>query len=75
MKKLVYKVIFFATETLQNGNERRVQKAVYMPRFDEETRKHITPLQQIARGTAVLASEHYYDIEYKSTIATELLFA
>lgn len=75
MKKLMYKVIFNATETLQNGKERRVQKVVYMPRFDETTGKHITPEQQIERGTAALLSEHYYDIEYGSTVATELIFA
>lgn len=75
MKKLMYKVVFHATETLQNGKERRVQKVVYMPRFDEETRKHITTEQRIARGTAALAAERYYNIEYGSTIATELIFA
>lgn len=74
MKKLMYKVIFNVTETCQNGNERRVQKVVYMPRFDESTRKHITREQQIERGTATLLSEHYYNIEYGSTVATELLF-
>lgn len=74
MKKLVYKVVFNVTETLQNGKERRVQKVVYMPRFDEVTGKHITPQQQAERGAAVLAAEHYYNIQYGSTIATELLF-
>ena len=74
MKKLLYKVVFTATETLQNGKERRVQKVVYMPRFDEVTGKHISPAQQIARGTAALKAEHFYNIEYGSTIATELLF-
>ena len=75
MKKLMYKVIFNVTETLQNGNERRVQKVVYMPRFDESTGRHITPAQQIERGKAALAVEHYYNIEYGSTVATELIFA
>lgn len=75
MKKAMYKVIFTVTETCQNGNERRVQKVVYMPRFDETTRKHITPEQQIERGTAALAAEHYYNIKYGSTVATELIFA
>lgn len=75
MKASMYKVIFTATETCQNGNERRVQKAVYMPRFDEVTKKHITPEQQIARGTAALIAEHYYNIEYGSTVATEIIFA
>ena len=75
MKKQMYKVIFDATKTLLNGNEYRVRKAVYMPRFDEVTGKHITPEQQIERGTAALKSDHYYNIEYKSTVATELFLA
>lgn len=75
MKKLMYKVIFNVTETLQNGKERRTQKAVYMPRFDEKTNKHISPEQQIERGTAALKAERYYNIEYGSTVATEIIFA
>ena len=73
MKKLVYKVVFNVTETLGNGKERRVQKVVYMPRFDEVTGKHITPQQQAERGAAALAAEHYYNIEYRGTVATELI--
>lgn len=75
MKKLMYKVIFNVTETCQNGNERRVQKVVYMPRFDETTGRHISPEQQITRGTEALKAEHYYNIEYGSTVATEIIFA
>jgi hypothetical protein len=75
MKKAFYKVIFTATETCQNGNERRVQKVVYMPRFDETTGEPITPAQQIERGMAALAAERYYNIKYGSTVATELIFA
>lgn len=75
MKKAMYKVIFTVTETCQNGNERRVQKVVYMPRFDEKTGRHISPEQQIDRGTEALKAEHYYNIEYGSTVATEIIFA
>lgn len=75
MKKLMYKVVFNVTETLQNGKERRVQKVVYMPRFDEVTKKHISPEQQIERGIAALKEQRYYDIQYGSTIATEIIFA
>ena len=74
MKHLLYKVNFYATETLGNGKERRVMKSVYIPRFDDLTRRHITEEERIARGTAVLLAEHYYNIQYRSTIATELLF-
>ena len=75
MKEPMYKVIFNVTETLQNGNERRVQKVVYMPRFDEVTKRHISQEQQIERGTRALKAEHYYNIEYGSTVATEIIFA
>jgi hypothetical protein len=75
MKKPMYKVIFNVTETCQNGNERRIQKVVYMPRFDEITRKHLTPEQQIERGTEALKALYYYNIQYDSTVATELIFA
>jgi hypothetical protein len=70
----MYKVIFNVTETLQNGNERRVQKVVYMPRFDEYG-KHMDEPRRIERGTAALAAEHYYNIEYGSTVTTEIIFA
>ena len=74
MKKPMYKVIFNVTETCNNGNERRLQKVVYMPRFDEQTGKHISTEQQIERGKKALVDEHYYNIEYGSTVATELFF-
>lgn len=74
MKKAMYKVIFTVTETRNNGNEKRVQKAVYMPRFDEQG-KHITEARRIERGASALASEGYYNIVYGSTVSTELIFA
>ena len=73
MKKLVYKVNFYATETLHNGKERTTLKAVYMPRIDPVTRRHITEEQRIERGTMALKAEHYYNIRYGSTIATEMI--
>lgn len=75
MKKAVYKVYFWATKELQSGKERTTLHAVYMPRFDEKTGRHISPEQQIERGTAALAAEGYYNIKYGSTVATELIFA
>ena len=75
MKKALYKVYFKATETLGNGNERRILKEVYMPRFDGITKKHITEEQRIERGTRALQAEHYYNIQYGSTIATQVIFA
>jgi len=73
MKKIMYEVIFEATETLQNGKERRVKKSVFMPRFDENGR-HISPEAQIARGEAALREAYYYNITYVCTKATALIF-
>ena len=75
MKKILYKVYFKVTETLYDGKERRILNEVYMPRFDEVTKKHITEEQRIERGTIALKAEHYHDIQYASTIATEIIFA
>jgi hypothetical protein len=75
MKIALYKVNFWATQTLGNGKERRTLKSVYMPRFDGATRKHITEQERIERGVQALTAEGYYNIEYGSTIATELIVA
>lgn len=72
MKNPLYEVIFEATETLQNGKERRVKKSVFMPRFRHG--KHVPPEEQIARGEAALKDAHYYNIVYISTKATTLIF-
>lgn len=75
MKKPLYKVYSKATETLGNRKERRILKDVYMPRFDGVTNRHITEDQRIEKGTRALQAEHYYSIEYGSTIATEVIVA
>lgn len=72
MKNPLYEVIFEATETLQNGKERRVKKSVFVPRFRHG--KHTPPEEQIARGEAALKDAHYYNIVYISTKATTLIF-
>lgn len=71
----MYKVNFYATETLQNGKERTTLKPVYMTRTDAQTGQRITREQQIERGTKALEDMHYYNIRYGSTIETELFFA
>lgn len=73
MKIALYKVHFRATQALGNGKERRTIQTVYMPRFDGATRKHITEEQRIERGVQALTEAGFYDIEYGSTIATELI--
>ena len=72
MKKLYYKVYFYATKS--GCSEKRKLVPVFMPRFDEFTGKHITQEQQKQRGESALKGEGFYDIEYGSTIATELIF-
>ena len=74
MKRQIYAVVFKVTETCQNGNERKIQKTVYMPRFDENN-KHITIDQRVKRGIEALKAAHYYNIEYVKTTATEIIFA
>lgn len=75
MKIAIYKVNFWATETLQNGKERRTLKTVYMPRFDKETRKHITEAERIVKGTQALLDANYYNIEYGSTVASVMIIS
>ena len=74
MKQHMYEVIFEATETLQNGNERRVKKSVLMPCFDEQTNKHICPEVQVARGEKALKEAHFYNIVYVETKNKTLIF-
>ncbi len=77
MKVKFYEVVFKATETLQNGNERTVKKSVYMLPFEENgnRRVHVSPERQIEKGTAALKAEHYYNITYVETKTTSTLFA
>lgn len=74
MLKEFLKVYFWATET-KHGKEQTRIIAVYMPRVDESTGKHITLAEQIERGTEALKKENYYNIKYGSTVAAELIFA
>lgn len=74
MLKQFYKVYFWATE-LKHGKEEIRLHAVYMPRVDESTGKLLTTEEQITRGTEALKNEHFYNIKYGSTVATELIFA
>lgn len=73
MIKKLFKVYFWATETKHGKEETRLQ-AVYMPRVDESTGELLTTAEQIARGTEALKNEHFYNIKYGSTVATELIF-
>ena len=73
MKKTLYEVIFAVTETTQNGNERRIQKAVFMP-FLDKYGKPLTVEYRIERGTEALRAEHFYNIEYVKTVRRTLIF-
>jgi len=74
MLKQFYKVYFWATE-LKYGKEEIRLHEVYMPRVDESTGKLLTTEELITRGTEALKKEHFYNIKYGSTVATELVFA
>ena len=68
----LFEIVFEVTETCMNGNERRLKKSVYSPRFGENGRL-ITEPQSIAKGVEVLKQMHYYDITYIKTKAVTLL--
>lgn len=74
MKQFMYEVTFEVTETLQNGKERRIKKAVLMPTVDFKTRKHLDTNTRIDRGTKALADAHYYNIEYVDTKRKTVIF-
>lgn len=72
MKRQYYKVYFKASKESYKG---RRLIAVYLPKRDETTGKHLNEAQRIERGTAALEAEGYTNIEYGSTILdTELIF-
>lgn len=73
MRVKLYKVKFEVTETLQNGKERRIFKYVFMKPFDENG-IHVSPEEQIRRGTEALREAHYYNITYKETETSTLIF-
>lgn len=75
MKTKFYEVIFDVTETLQNGNERKTKKSVFMKPFDEATGKHNSPEMQIEKGFKALKAEHYYNIVYVETKVKTMIFA
>ena len=75
MKQIVYEVVFRATETLQNGIERTVNKSVFMKPFDKATGKHNSPEMQIEKGLAALKNEHYYNISYVGTKTRTIIIA
>jgi hypothetical protein len=70
----MYEVTFEVTETLQNGKERRIKKAVLMPTVDFKTRKHLDLDTRIMRGYKALADAHYYNIEYVDTKNKTIIF-
>lgn len=75
MKHQYYKVYFKASKEVYKGIRERKLIAVYLPKRDETTGKHLNEAQRIERGTAALEAEGYTNIEYGSTILdTELIF-
>lgn len=63
MTKMYYELTFKVTETLQNGNERRIKKRVLSAPF-AKCGKFIPLEARIDRAAEALKAEHYYDIVY-----------
>jgi len=72
MKAMVFENIFMVTMTCNNGNERRIKKSVYSPRF--RNGKFLTEQERIKEGTEILKAECYYNIEYIKAVPTSLLY-
>lgn len=72
MTKKFYEVVFEVTETCQNGKERRFKKSVYSPVFKNGI--HVTEQERAAKGTEVLESLHYYNVQYIETRNKVFLF-
>lgn len=72
MIKKYYETIFEVTETCQNGNERRIRKAVLSQPF--RNGRHVPEEERVGKGIAVLESMHYYDIKYIETKTKTLIF-
>ena len=66
MKKEFYAVDFYATETLQNGNERETTQTVYFPARDDNGRyTKWTPISAMSAAEKELKNDHYYRLIYK----------
>jgi len=62
---------FMATETLQNGSERRCIRKVYSLPFQDGI--HYGLEQRIADGIAALKERHLYRIEYVDTQQKDII--
>ena len=68
MKREFYAVDFYATETLQNGNERETTQTVYFPKREENGKyTNWNALSVIERAKRELENDHFYRLIYKKT--------
>lgn len=66
MKKIFYAIDYYATETLQNGNERETVQTVYFPKHSENGRlSRWSPFSAAEYAEQVLKEQHYYNLIYK----------
>ncbi len=72
MKAMVFENIFLVTKSCDNGNELSFKKSVYSPRF--RNGKLLTEQERIAEGTEVLKAEHFYNIRFIKSKATNILY-
>jgi hypothetical protein len=71
----IYAMEFIATETLQNGKERRCKRTVYCHPFRscEGSQKHYGETERIADAQRELMSRHYYGISYLGTRVKDIM--
>jgi hypothetical protein len=73
MKREFYAVDYYATETLQNGNERETTQTVYFPRREENSKfTKWGSFDTMARAEEELTKQHYYKLIYKGTRIVKL---
>ena len=65
----IYSMEFMATETLQNGSEKRCKRTVYAPVFRTVNghKIHFGEEERISAAYEELRQNHYYNIEYIGT--------
>ena len=67
----VYEDIFEVTETLQNGNERRIKKSVLSPTF--RNGKHLIQLDREQKAIKQLEELGYYEIQWVKTVSKNII--
>lgn len=67
----IYCDLFMATETLQNGSERRCIRKVYSLPFQDGI--HYGWEKRLADGIQALKDKHYYNIEFVDSKVKDII--